>query len=97
MLWYGRKIGIGCKWYEVRDGNLYCINCKQCYLKIDGYCVYIENNCKEIHKSNNCKFNNKEIFTFIGISSACEKGLYLKDNICLKINEKINFNFKINK
>ena len=38
----------------------------------------------------------KKDFTFIGFCSACEKGLYLKDNKCLKMNEKINFIFKNN-
>ena len=38
--------------------------------------------------------NSKKDFRFIGICSACEKGYYLKDNKCLKINEKINLNFK---
>ncbi len=72
MIW--KKIRIGCEWYEVRDGNLYYTNCKQGYLKINGYCVYIENNCKEIPKYTNFKCNSKEDFTFIGIFSACEKG-----------------------
>ena len=60
------------------------------------YYVYIENNCKEIPKFNNFKWIVKKILYLLVFILL--KGWYLKDNKYLKINEKINLNFKnINK
>ena len=91
------ELGVGCASCNFNEkGDLVCNRCENnidYYLNSNGYCIELQNQCEKIPNcaNNNCALNDNNIY--LSECRECEKGYYLKDNQCVKINVKNDCNF----